>query len=288
MFITVLFISLAVHSSTEEHEKKQESGSKESGPHVKRSRLSAEELAADVSWKKLSSSSKMRNYRDGKYRDSELLYKERPPRSSGDAKGSSHREDAERVSKSDLHRSERKCDEKRDRKDELKSSSSSRRSRNEQTSSRRRSASRSRDVLKSSSSWTRKSSPANESRGTSSKNYKQSRHHERGEEAAAGKAEGKEQDRSHRHRHHRHHHHRHHHHSTSKSDREKSLPKSAAESTSISKSTELKSAKSSSTSTYQAYPVIKSFDSKQIYSDGIQIFFLVLSYFNNWFSLLSF
>lgn len=268
-----LYIPLAPHSTTEQqHDNKQDGAGKDSGPYLKKSRLSADELAEnadDVSWKKLSSSSKMRNYRDGKYRDSELLYKERPPRSSGGdgGKRSSHREDLERVSKSDYHRSDRenrKYDD-RDKKNDAKSSSSSRRSRNDRTSSRRRSTSRSRDVLQSSSSWARKSSPSKESRSTSSKNYKHSRHSER-EGVVDVKGEEKDHERSHRHRHH---HHRHHH-STSKSDREKSLQKTAESS---SKTVDLKSAKSSST--YQAYPVIKSFDSKQIYSDGIKLFFIL-------------
>ncbi|KAH9409766.1 PHD and RING finger domain-containing protein 1 [Tyrophagus putrescentiae] len=256
----------ALSPPTGGHDNNDRSG----GPQVKRSRHSDElvaESADDVNWKKLSSSSKMRNYRDGKYRDSELLYKaERPPRStahcssSGNSRRSSHRDEETRLSKAD-YRSERdartaKYDDGGGRKtSEKQSSSSGRRSDNRTTtsSSRRRSESRGREVL--SSSWRRPSSL---------EESKRSHKHHRREEAEM--KEDRERSSSHHRHRHRHHHHRHHH-SSSKSDRDKSSAGSALSSTV--KAEEFKPAKPSST--YQAYPVIKSFDSKQIYSDGDNI-----------------
>ncbi len=273
----------ALSPPTGGHDNNDRSG----GPQVKRSRHSDElvaESADDVNWKKLSSSSKMRNYRDGKYRDSELLYKaERPPRStahcssSGNSRRSSHRDEETRLSKAD-YRSERdartaKYDDGGGRKtSEKQSSSSGRRSDNRTTtsSSRRRSESRGREVL--SSSWRRPSSP---------EESKRSHKHHRREEAEM--KEDRERSSSHHRHRHRHHHHRHHH-SSSKSDRDKSSAGSALSSTV--KAEEFKPAKPSST--YQAYPVIKSFDSKQIYSDGMRCFSTTFTTFGVLMFLLSF
>src|SRR5699024_7935655 len=86
---------VVVHSSDAPEDKFGSSGFRQ----TKKARLSAEpDDESDVNWKKLSSSSKMRNYRDGKYRDSELLYRERPPRTSESEKKSSSR-DADKNSK---------------------------------------------------------------------------------------------------------------------------------------------------------------------------------------------
>ena len=196
---------------------------------------------ANVSWKKLSSSSKMRNYRDDKYKESDLLYKERPLKADPySQRKSSHNDisDSRRNSKYDRSRdSERRREDVVSRgKDKSSSNKSQHKSSSKtDTKSNKDNGHRSRN---------RRVSPELETK--SSKDSKSHRHHH--------KRKHSEDDR---------HHHRHHH--SSKSNEDKQSHKMTSSSTMKTESTAVKP----STSNYQAYPVIKSFDSKEIYSEGI-------------------